>query len=59
MLFRSAIGMFDRYGHGSKTPTTQSKGFYWAGRAAEAAGDQAKATSFYSKAAGFPDVYYG
>ncbi|WP_204319998.1 hypothetical protein, partial [Klebsiella pneumoniae] len=36
-----------------------SKGLYWAGRAAEASGDQAAATRFYGKAAGFPDVYYG
>lgn len=56
---RDAIGMFDRYGHGSKTPTTQSKGLYWAGRAADASGDPAAATGYYTKAAGFPDVYYG
>jgi soluble lytic murein transglycosylase len=56
---RDAIGMFDRYGHGSRTPTTQSKGMYWAGRAAEAAGDQTVANGYYAKAAGFPDVYYG
>ncbi len=56
---RDAVGMFDRYGHGSKTPTTQSKGFYWAGRAAETSGDQANATKFYTQAAGFPDVFYG
>jgi soluble lytic murein transglycosylase len=56
---RDAIGMFDRYGHGSKTPTTQSKGFYWAARAAEKAGDQAIAAKYFAQAAGFPDVYYG
>ncbi|RYD49474.1 MAG: lytic transglycosylase domain-containing protein [Sphingomonadales bacterium] len=56
---RDAIGMFERYSHGSKTPTTQSKGLYWAGRAAEAAGEQAAARGFYERATGFPDVYYG
>lgn len=56
---RDAIGMFDRYSKGSRTPQTQSKGLYWAGRAAEAAGDQALATSYYQRAAGFPDLYYG
>ncbi|RYY36780.1 MAG: lytic transglycosylase domain-containing protein, partial [Sphingomonadales bacterium] len=56
---RDAIGMFERYSHGSKTPTTQSKGLYWAGRAAEAAGEQATAQAYYQRAAGFPDVYYG
>ncbi|KTF67302.1 transglycosylase SLT domain-containing protein [Sphingomonas sp. HT-1] len=54
-----AIGMFDRYGRGSKTPQTQSKGMYWAGRAAEATGNQALAKSFYARAAGFPDLFYG
>ena len=56
---RDAIGMFERYAHGSKSPTTQSKGYYWACRAAEAAGDQARATALYQQAAGFPDLYYG
>lgn len=56
---RDAVGMFDRYSRGSKTPTTQSKGLYWAGRAAEAAGDGPNATAYYQRAAGYPDVYYG
>jgi soluble lytic murein transglycosylase len=56
---QDAVGMFERYSRGSKTPTTQSKGLYWAGRAAEAAGDQATAQAFYGRAAGFPDLYYG
>jgi soluble lytic murein transglycosylase len=56
---RDAIGMFERYSRGSRTPTTQSKGLYWAGRAAEAAGDSATSQAFYERAAGFPDLYYG
>ncbi|RYY25142.1 MAG: lytic transglycosylase domain-containing protein [Sphingomonadales bacterium] len=56
---RDAIGMFDRYSHGSKTPQTQSKGLYWAGRAAEAAGEKATAQAYFERAAGFPDLYYG
>ncbi|MCD2325390.1 lytic transglycosylase domain-containing protein [Sphingomonas sp. IC-56] len=54
-----AAGMFERYSRGSKTPQTQSKGLYWAGRAAEAAGDTAAAQGFYARAGGFPDLYYG
>jgi len=54
-----AVGMFDRYGHGSKTPQTNSKGIYWAGRAAEASGQAATANVYFEKAAGFPDLYYG
>ena len=56
---QDAAGMFERYSRGSKTPQTQSKGLYWAGRAAEAAGDTAAAQGFYARAAGFPDLYYG
>ena len=54
-----AVGMFDRYGHGSKTPQTNSKGLYWAGRAAEASGQSATANVYLEKAAGFPDLFYG
>lgn len=54
-----AIGMFTRYGSASKTPTTQSKGFYWAGRAAEAAGRREEANRYYARAAGFRDMFYG
>ncbi|MFA6115073.1 MAG: lytic transglycosylase domain-containing protein [Sphingomonas sp.] len=54
-----AIGMFTRYAGASKTPTTQSKGFYWAGRAAEAAGRRDEANSYYARAAGFRDLFYG
>jgi soluble lytic murein transglycosylase len=56
---RDAVGMFERYSRGSRTPTTQSKGLYWAGRAAEAAGDRAAADGYYGRAAGFGDVFYG
>ena len=56
---RDAVGMFERYSKGSKTPTTQSKGLYWAGRAAEAAGDQIAAQGYLTRAAGFADLFYG
>ncbi|WP_260599038.1 lytic transglycosylase domain-containing protein [Sphingomonas endolithica] len=54
-----AIGMFDRYARGSATPQSQSKGYYWAGRAAESAGRQAEAATFFGKAAGYRDLFYG
>lgn len=54
-----AIAMFDRYSRGSRTPTTQSKGLYWAGRAAEAAGQQSSAQAYFRRAAAFSDLYYG
>jgi soluble lytic murein transglycosylase len=54
-----AVGMFSRYGNGSRTPTTRAKGFYWAARAAEAAGDTVTANRWYESAAALSDVYYG
>lgn len=56
---QDAVLMFSRYAGGSRTPQTQSKGLYWAGRAAEAANDTATARAFYERAAGFPDLFYG
>lgn len=56
---RDAVGLFERYAGGSRTPQTQSKGYYWAGRAAEAAGDRATADGFYARAAGYSDLFYG
>ncbi|MEO9131089.1 MAG: lytic transglycosylase domain-containing protein [Sphingomonas sp.] len=54
-----AIGMFARYAGGSRTSTTQSKGLYWAGRAAEAAGRRDEANGYFTRAAGFRDMFYG
>lgn len=54
-----AVGMFDRYSRGSRTPTTQSKGIYWAGRAAEAAGQAGVARAYYERAAAYSDLFYG
>ncbi len=54
-----AVGMFERYARAAKTPQTQSKGFYWAGRAALAAGNAAQANGFFAEAAESPDQFYG
>ncbi|WP_257539121.1 lytic transglycosylase domain-containing protein [Sphingobium sp. CFD-1] len=54
-----AVGMFRRYATAAKSPQTQSKGYYWAGRAALAAGDTAAANSYFQQAAVFPDQFYG
>ena len=54
-----AMTMFDRYGRGSQSPQTRAKGFYWAGRAAEAAGKSDDAAAFYARAAGYRDQFYG
>jgi len=54
-----AMAMFDRYGRGSQAPQTRAKGFYWAGRAAEAAGRRDEATAFFTRAGGYREQYYG
>jgi soluble lytic murein transglycosylase len=55
----SAIAHFDRYSLAAQTPQTQSKGDYWAGRAASAAGQAAVARGYYEKAGTHPDHFYG
>ncbi|MET0360896.1 MAG: lytic transglycosylase domain-containing protein, partial [Sphingobium sp.] len=54
-----AIGMFTRYAGGARSPQTVSKGYYWAGRAATAAGRTGEAQQHFRRAAAFGDQYYG
>jgi soluble lytic murein transglycosylase len=43
----------------AQTPISQARGDYWAGRAAEAAGQREAARAFYAAAASHPDYFYG
>ncbi len=54
-----AIRMFELYGQAARSPQTRAKGFYWAGRAAEAAGKRDQATQFYNAAAEYFDQFHG
>jgi len=54
-----AIAMFRAYAAAAQTPNAQSKGFYWAGRAALASGDANGANAYFANAAAFPDQFYG
>ncbi len=54
-----AITMFDRYARAARSPQTISKGLYWAGRAAQAAGRATDATELYTRAAAYFDQFYG
>jgi len=54
-----AIGMFVRYTGGSRSTALKSKGFYWAGRAAEAAGRAEDARTYLTRAAAYHDQFYG
>ena len=51
--------MFARYASASRTPGSQAKGDYWAGRAAQAAGDPGAAKAHYASAAQNVDQFYG
>ncbi|WP_336987639.1 lytic transglycosylase domain-containing protein [Altererythrobacter aquiaggeris] len=54
-----AAPLFYRYGASAKTPQTRSKGFYWAGLAAEKARDTAGANRYFELAAQYPQRFYG
>lgn len=53
-----AVGLFTRYTAAAKSPSSQTKGQYWAGRAAEAAG-QGRANAHMAAAATHYDQFYG
>ncbi len=55
----SAVPLFYRYGAAARTPQTRSKGFFWAGHAAQRAGQAAEAKRYYEMAAAYPDRFYG
>lgn len=54
-----AATMFEKYGRAAQSPLTRAKGFYWAGRAARQAGDEAQARAYFEMAAQYPHYYYG
>ena len=56
---RDAEAMFRRYAAAAQSPGSQAKGEYWAGRAAQAAGDPAGANQHYARAAANVDQFYG
>ncbi|WP_066959229.1 lytic transglycosylase domain-containing protein [Rhizorhabdus dicambivorans] len=57
--YDDAVIMFDRYARAAQTPGTQTKGWYWAGRAAERGGKPDWAKSYLGQAAPHIDQYYG
>jgi len=54
-----AVSLFDRYSEGGRSLQVLTKGAYWAGRAAAQAGQLQNATAHFSKAAAYPDLFYG
>lgn len=55
----NAARMFQFYAAAAKSPQTQARGLYWAGRALEAAGRRDDAQKTYSDAARFFDQFHG
>ena len=56
---REATALFDLYARGGRSPQVQSRGLYWAGRAAEQAGDRSAATEYFTRAGRHLDQFYG
>ena len=54
-----ALSHFARIADGVSNPITLARAYYWQGRAAEAAGREQDARSFYRQAAYYPTAYYG
>jgi soluble lytic murein transglycosylase len=54
-----AASLFDKYASGGRSLQVMTKGAYWAGRAAAQAGQLQVATGHYSRAAAYPDLFYG
>ncbi len=55
----SALAMFDRYARAGRSLQVQTKGDYWAGRAALGSGQFQTATTYFQRAAAYPDLFYG
>lgn len=54
-----AVAMFTLYASAAKSAQTQAKGYYWAGRAADAAGQRDAAVRYYERAGQFFDQFHG
>jgi soluble lytic murein transglycosylase len=55
----SAVAMFYNYATGGRSLQVQTKGYYWAGRAALAAGRLQEANGYFERAAAYPELFYG
>jgi soluble lytic murein transglycosylase len=54
-----AVAHFHRYSQGGRSLQVTSKGLYWAGRAALAAGRATDAGNYFQNAARYPELFYG
>ena len=51
--------MFDRYARAGKSLQVQTKGNYWAGRAARGRPRHETGNTYYQQAAAYPELFYG
>jgi soluble lytic murein transglycosylase len=56
---KTAMGHFERAHDSAETPGGRARAAYWAGRGAEALGDQNRALGWYREAAQYHTNYYG
>lgn len=56
---REAADLYARYAAGGRAPQVQARGLYWAGRAASAAGDNASANTYFTRAARHFEQFHG
>jgi soluble lytic murein transglycosylase len=56
---RDAIALYRLYADAARSAQTRTKGYYWAGRAAQAAGIEAEAQRQFADAAQHYDQFYG
>jgi soluble lytic murein transglycosylase len=54
-----AAALFLKYARGGRSTQVLTKGLYWAGRAAQQAGQSAQATGYFEEAARHPELFYG
>lgn len=54
-----AMTMFVRYARAGRSAQVLSKGLYWAGRAAQSAGQAELANGYFAEAALYPELFYG
>ncbi len=55
----NAVAMFDHYARAGRSLQVQSKGYYWAGRAALASSQTVSADAYFQRAAAYPEMFYG
>ena len=57
--YAAAIPLFVKYSKGGRSLQVMSKGLYWAGRAAQYAGQGSTANTYFQQAAAYPELFYG